>query len=54
MTRKTLKTKKVKVVFYAMLPDFRKNISFWKLPKALPICPSGNSNVQIKMNMEDW
>jgi hypothetical protein len=28
-----LKTKKVKVLFYSMFPDFRKSVAFWKVPR---------------------
>jgi hypothetical protein len=37
--------KKVKVLFYPMLPDFRNIIASLEGSKAPPVCPSGKSNM---------
>jgi len=43
--RKTLKMKHRPIFFYAMLPDFRQIIDFWKSPQVSPICLSDKTNM---------
>jgi hypothetical protein len=31
----------MKILFYPMLPDFRKSTAFWKSSQDSPICPAG-------------
>jgi len=44
----------VTVLFYPMLPDFRNRIAFLEGSQASPVCPSGMSNMLIKMSVEHW
>lgn len=45
----------MEVVFYAVLPDFRrKDISFFEVSQPSPFCPSGTNNMYLKMSVELW
>jgi hypothetical protein len=53
----SLKPKNKLKVFFCPVPpspDFRKSIAFLEGSQPLPICPSGNSIVWIKMSAEHW
>jgi hypothetical protein len=45
---------KSKVPFYPTLRDFRKRIVFFESSLVVPICPSGNRNMKMRMNVEQW
>jgi hypothetical protein len=37
-----------------MLPEFRSSIAFFGGFQASPVCPSGNSDVYMKISIEHW
>jgi hypothetical protein len=45
--------KKVKVLFYPVLPIFQKALLLEGFQMS-PVCPSGNSSMHMKMSIENW
>jgi hypothetical protein len=47
--------REVKALLYPMLLNFRTStIAFWKVSRLSLFCPSGNSNMYMKMIREQW
>ena len=39
---------------YPVLPDIRKSIVLFEVYQSPPACPSDNSNIRVKMGVEQW